>query len=75
MLPLRGKTDTELWTRLRFLQRGGVPVPLTRSRVPPGGCQGGTTSDSEEFPYVEGSSCHRHFATCEAAEGIGWPLS
>ncbi len=41
-----GMTVAELRTRLRFLQRGGVPVPLPRSRVPPGGRQGGATSDS-----------------------------
>ncbi len=33
-------------TRLRFLQGGGVPVPLPRSRVPPGGRQGSATSGS-----------------------------
>ncbi len=32
-----GMTVAELRTRLCFLQRGGAPVPLTRSRVPPGG--------------------------------------
>ncbi len=31
-----GMTVAGLRTRLRFLQRGGVPVPLPRSRVPPG---------------------------------------
>ncbi len=31
-------------TRLRFLQRGGVPVPLPRSRVPPCGYRGEATS-------------------------------
>ncbi len=35
-----GMTVAGLRTRLRFLQRGGVPVPLPRSRVPPGGRQG-----------------------------------
>ncbi len=35
-----------LRTRLRFLQRGGVPVPLPRSRVPRGSYQGGATSGS-----------------------------
>ncbi len=42
----RGMTVAGLRTRLRFLQRGGVPVPLPRSRVPPGGHQGGATSGS-----------------------------
>ncbi len=32
--------------QLLDLQRGGVPVPLPRSRVSPGGRQGGATSDS-----------------------------
>ncbi len=32
-------TVAELRTRLRFLQ--GVPVPLPRSRAPPGGSRGG----------------------------------
>ncbi len=41
-----GMTVAELPIRLRFLQRGGVPVPLPRSRVPPGGCQGSATSGS-----------------------------
>ncbi len=41
-----GMTVAELRTRLRFLQRGGFPVPLPRSRVPPGGRQGGATSGS-----------------------------
>ncbi len=41
-----GMTVAGLRTRLRFLQRGGVPVPLPRSRVPPGGHQGGATSGS-----------------------------
>ncbi len=41
-----GMTVAELRTRIRFLQRGGVPVPLPRSRVPLGGRQGGTTSGS-----------------------------
>ncbi len=35
-----GMTVAGLRTRLRFLQRGGVPVPLPRSRVPPGGYRG-----------------------------------
>ncbi len=39
-----GMTVAGLRTRLRFL--GGVPVPLPRSRVPPGGRQGGATSGS-----------------------------
>ncbi len=41
-----GMTVAGLRTRLRFLQRGGVPVLLPRSRVPPGGRQGGATSGS-----------------------------
>ncbi len=41
-----GMTVAGLRTRLRFLQRGGVPVPLPRSRVPPGGYQGEATSGS-----------------------------
>ncbi len=41
-----GMTVTGLRTRLRFLQRGGVPVPLPRSRVPPGGYWGEATSGS-----------------------------
>ncbi len=41
-----GMTVAGLWTRLRFLQRGGVPVPLPRSRVPPGGYRGEATSGS-----------------------------
>ncbi len=41
-----GMTIAGLWTRLRFLQRGGVPVPLPRSRVPPGGYRGEATSGS-----------------------------
>ncbi len=41
-----GMTVAGLRTRLRFLQRGGVPVPLPRSRVPPGGYRGEATSDS-----------------------------
>ncbi len=41
-----GMTVAGLRTRLRFLQRGGVPVPLPRSRVPPGGYQGRATSGS-----------------------------
>ncbi len=32
-------TVAELRTRLRFLQRGGVPIPLPRSRAPPGSSQ------------------------------------
>ncbi len=32
---------------------------------------GWSHGDSEEFPFVEGSSCHWHFATCGAAEGTG----
>ncbi len=43
-----GMTVAGLRTRLRFLQRGGVPVPLPRSRVPPGGRQGGATSGSSQ---------------------------
>ncbi len=39
-------TVAGLRTRLRFLQRGGVPVPLPRSRVPPGGYRGEATSGS-----------------------------
>ncbi len=39
-------TVAELRTRLRFLQGGGVPVPLPRSRAPPGGSRGGATSGS-----------------------------
>ncbi len=39
-----GMTVAGLRTRLRFLQRGGVPVPLPRSRVPPGGYRGEATS-------------------------------
>ncbi len=46
MPPLRGDDRRGLRTRLRFLQRGGVPVPLPRSMVPPGGHQGGATSSS-----------------------------
>ncbi len=41
-----GMTVAGLRTRLRFLQRGGVPVPLPRSRVPPGGYRGEATSGS-----------------------------
>ncbi len=41
-----GMTVAGLRTRLRFLQRGGVPVPLPRSRVPPCGYQGQATSGS-----------------------------
>ncbi len=41
-----GMTVAGLRTRLRFLQRGGVPVPLLRSRVPPGGYRGEATSGS-----------------------------
>ncbi len=77
-----GITVAVLRTRLRFLQGGGVPVPLPRSRVPPGGRQGSATSGSSRAGLtvrnskkIEGSSCHRHFATCGAAEGIGRPLS
>ncbi len=43
-----GMTVAELQTRLRFLQGGGVPVPLPRSRVPPGGCQGSATLGSSQ---------------------------
>ncbi len=39
-------TVAGLRTRLRFLQRGGVPVPLPRSRIPPGGYRGEATSGS-----------------------------
>ncbi len=39
-------TVAELRTRLRFLQGGGVPVPLPWSRAPPGGSRGGATSGS-----------------------------
>ncbi len=46
MHPLREMTVAGLRTRLRFLQRGGVPVPLPRSRVPPGGYRGEATSGS-----------------------------
>ncbi len=42
----RGMTVAGLRTRLRFLQRGGVPVPLPRYRVPPGGYRGEATSGS-----------------------------
>ncbi len=41
-----GMTVAGLRTRLRFLQRGGVPVPLPRSRVPPGCYRGEATSGS-----------------------------
>ncbi len=41
-----GMTVAGLRTRLRFLQRGRVPVPLPRSRVPPGGYRGEATSGS-----------------------------
>ncbi len=41
-----GMTVAGLRIRLRFLQRGGVPVPLLRSRVPPGGYRGEATSGS-----------------------------
>ncbi len=41
-----GMTVAGLRTRLRFLQKGGVPVPLPRSRVPPGGYRGEATSGS-----------------------------
>ncbi len=41
-----GMTVAGLRTRLRFLKRGGVPVPLPRSRVPPGGYRGEATSGS-----------------------------
>ncbi len=41
-----GMTVAGLRTRLRFLQRGRVPVPLPRSRVPPGGYRGEATSSS-----------------------------
>ncbi len=37
-------TIEELWTRLSFLQRGRVPVPLPWSRAPPGGSWGSATS-------------------------------
>ncbi|KAI2655852.1 Acetyl-coenzyme A carboxylase carboxyl transferase subunit beta [Labeo rohita] len=40
-------TVGELRTRLGFLQRGGVPVPLPRSSVPPSKCQEGSTSCRE----------------------------
>ncbi len=43
-----GMTVAGLRTRLRFLQRGGVPVPLPRSRVPPGGYRGEATSGSSQ---------------------------
>ncbi len=39
-------TVAGLRTRLHFLQRGGVPVPLPRSRVPPGGYRAEATSGS-----------------------------
>ncbi len=41
-----GMTVAGLRTRLRFLQRGGVLVPLPRSKVPPGGYRGEATSGS-----------------------------
>ncbi|KAL0198781.1 hypothetical protein M9458_007321, partial [Cirrhinus mrigala] len=40
-------TIGELRTRLHFLQRGGVPVPLPRSSVPPGKRREGATSGGE----------------------------
>ncbi len=43
-----GMTVAGLRTRLRFLQRGAVLVPLPRSRDPPGGCQGGATLGSSQ---------------------------
>ncbi len=43
-----GMTVAALRTRLRFLQRGAVPVPLPRSRDPPGGRQGGATLGSSQ---------------------------
>ncbi len=50
-----GMTVAGLRTRLRFLQRGGVPVPLPRSRVPPGGYQGGDTG--RPLPWRGGTAC------------------
>ncbi|XP_073678289.1 uncharacterized protein [Garra rufa] len=45
-----GMTIAELRTRLRFLQRGGVPVPLPRTNVPPGKRRGGVVAGSRGLP-------------------------
>ncbi len=47
-----GMTVAGLRTRLRFLQRGGVPVPLPRSRVPPGGYRGCSELNGYVFPVL-----------------------
>ncbi len=73
--PIAGKWP--LQTRLHFLQRGGVPVPLPRSRAPPGGTRGCTTSGSSRtgVTVTVRNQTQRAPPSTGTSEGTGWTLS
>ncbi len=68
-----GMTVAGLRTRLRFRQRGGVPVPLPRSRVPPGGRQGGATLGSGQAGLPDRRNTWHGRTDTQRAAGPAFP--